>query len=263
MKKLQSRLESALRFLDRLWRPLDVIFGRGMFERAAQTAFYLLLGFFPLGLFAISVLSRFEPENFVPPDTMIGGLMPEELIELLTNAPAARASSGWLLLGSAWAASAGVWALMKAVHRAHTGKGLPPFPARFAAIGFTLGFIVVLALSFGLMVFGRWFGITASWLAVYTLLFALYNFNFLPKDQKPKPRRNALAASISATLWMVATYGFEVYMTYFSRYTELYGGIGVFLGLALWLYIVSLVVILGAQTGHLTRESFVAPPTQY
>lgn len=249
MKQFFRRIEPITRFL-------DVIFGGGLFERAAQTAFYLLLGFFPLGLFAISVLTRLEPENFVPPDITIGGFMPEELIELLTSAPAARPASGWLLLGSVWAASAGVWALMKAVHKAHTGKALPPLPGRLAAIGFTLGFVVVLALSFALMVFGRWFGITASWLAVYTLLFSLYNFNFLPKAEKPKPRRNAIAAAAAATLWMLATFGFEAYMRFFSRYTELYGGIGVFLGLALWLYLISILVILGAQVGHMSRERF-------
>ena len=216
--------------------------------RAAQTAFYLLLAFFPLGLFAVSALSRLQEETLLSlPSVELGGLLPVGLFEMLSNAPAPR-QTAWWLIGTVWAASAGVMALIRAVHAAHTGKRLRSIPARFAAIGFMLGFVVVLALSFTLTVLGgAWFGRVASWLAVYALLFSLYNLSFLPKEIRPKPRRCALAAAGAATLWMLATWGFEIYMRYFSRHDELYGSIGAFLGLALWLYLVSLVVILGAE----------------
>ncbi|MCL2030820.1 MAG: YihY/virulence factor BrkB family protein [Oscillospiraceae bacterium] len=239
---MKAWLRPALGFIRRL-------LGKDLMGQAAQTAFYLLLAFFPLGLFSVSALSRLQEETLLGlPVTEPGGLLPAELLAMLSSAPAPR-QSVWWLLGSVWAASAGVWALMKAVHAAHTGRRLRSVPARLAAVGFTLGFVAVLALSFALTFLGVWWlGTLASWLAVCALLFALYNLSFLPKESRPRPRRCALAAAGAATLWVLATWGFEVYMRFFSRYTELYGSIGAFLGLALWLYLVSLVVILGAET---------------
>ena len=244
MKKAAVSVYSAVRKL------LD----EDLLGRSAQTAFYLLLAFFPLGLFAVSILSRLQEETLLKlPITAPGGLLPAELFEMLSSTPALGAGTVWLLLGSVWAASAGVWALMKAVHAAHMGHRLRSLPARLSAIGFMLGFVVVLALSFALTFFGAWLALAASWLAVYVLLFALYSLFFLPKASRPRPRRAARAAFGAATLWMLATWGFEVYMRYFSRYTELYGSIGAFLGLALWLYVISIVVILGAETLKMGR----------
>ncbi len=56
-----------------------------------------------------------------------------------------------------------------------------------------------------------------------------------------------VGALVAAIGWTVASWGFEVYMRYFSRYTALYGGVGVFLGLAVWLFISSIVILLGAE----------------
>ena len=40
-------------------------------------------------------------------------------------------------------------------------------------------------------------------------------------------------------------------MRYFSRYTTLYGSVGAFLGLALWLFIISIVIPFGAEVNAL------------
>jgi membrane protein len=55
------------------------------------------------------------------------------------------------------------------------------------------------------------------------------------------------AAAISALLWIVATAAFRFYITNFGSYGETYGILGTVIVLLLWLYVTSVVMILGGE----------------
>lgn len=62
------------------------------------------------------------------------------------------------------------------------------------------------------------------------------------------------AASIAAGLWLLATLGFRLYITNFSSYSETYGFIGAVIVLLLWMYLTSLVVLLGGEIASEMEE---------
>ncbi len=229
-----------------VWEFALHLFSVDFIGRAAQTAFFWLLSFFPLLLFASASLTRFE----ISPD-WTRGIIPDEIMNLLTEAQMPDFSSPWLFLVSAWAASAGIWALMKGVNAVYTEKGLP-FWARLSAILFTVGFVAVLALTLTLLVTQKWLALLASAAAIFALICSLYYFT---PGTKARFRRCAWTALLATVGWVVVSRGFEIYLRMFSNYTVVYGSIGAFLGLALWLFLICIVIMVCAElSGYGLRE---------
>jgi membrane protein len=258
MQSLFRLLSSARRSAARLWEfLLSPRAGRWfdalnlMLDCAAETAFFLLLGCFPLAMFFSSVLTGLDVKRA---GTLFGTILPSEIRVLMTGPPP-NLNAPLLFLTSAWAASQGVWALMRGVFRVHTGKWLGPWPARLAAVGFTLGFAAVLSGTVALLAGGQWAALLGALGAVYLLLLGLYT---LIPGMKASPRRASVAAAAGAAGWLVLSRGFELYMREIGRYTLLYGSVGAFLGLALWLYCLALWVLLGAALARGPRSRMVA-----
>lgn len=55
------------------------------------------------------------------------------------------------------------------------------------------------------------------------------------------------ASAIAAALWVAATAGFRLYIANFSSYSQTYGILGAFIVLLLWLYVTSVVVLVGGE----------------
>lgn len=221
-----------------VWDFVMHLFEADFIGRAAQTAFFWLLSFFPLLLFASAALSRLE----ISPD-WTNGIIPEDIMNLLTEAKIPDFSSPWLFLASAWAASAGIWALMKGVNSVYKGSPMP-FWARFTAILFTVGFVAVLALTLTLLVTQQWLALLGSAVAVFALICSLYYFT---PGTKARFRRCAWTAALATAAWIAVSRAFEIYLRMFSNYTVVYGSIGAFLGLALWLFIICIVILVCAE----------------
>ncbi len=244
--KVKQKQNAAFRFIIHLFT--DDIFGR-----AAQMAFYMLLAFCPLCMFATGTLARFDI-NFSSND-----FLPKEIEGLLKEAAMPDLNSPLLFITSAWAASSAVMAMIRAVARAYktgsekndTGISVTRFAkswlsVRLIALGFTVGFVAVLALTLGSMLYDNSLGRIASYVAIFTLLFSLYLFT---PGTTAKPKRVAWTALAATFGWYLVSKAFELYISHFSKYTILYGSVGTFLGLALWLWLISLVIIIGAELG--------------
>lgn len=223
-----------------VWNFIIHIFDDDIIGIAAQTAFFLLLAIFPLALFATSFISRFQGSA----PYWATGIIPDELFALLEGAQLPEFKSPWLFAMSAWSASAGVWALMRGISRAYTGKPLTSPGARLMAIVYTIGFAAVLAITLTLLVFGQWFTLVGSASAIFLLLFALYKW---APGSTATPVRAVWTAALATIGWLAVSRVFEIYLLYFANYTVLYGSIGAFVGLALWVFLISVVVVLGAQ----------------
>lgn len=212
------------------------------FGTAAKTAFFFQLSLFPLMMIAGWALSLANWSI-----TALEGFLPNDLLDIFDNldnsAPLYNPVWG---LGALWAASSGVWALMRGINHAYDGGKLPFIKARAMAIGFTLGFLAVLSLTLAFLAISRWIMMISVAGAIFLLLFALYSFT---PGRSAKPARALWTAALAAAGWIAVSWGFEVYMRYFARYNALYGSIGAFIGIAVWVYLICVVIIVGAELG--------------
>ena len=237
-------IKQAWKSLWAFWRIIDESHTVG---RAAETAFFLLLSFFPLGMFASHMLARLNIESN---NEVFTSIFPAEIFALIDGTAASPQETGGfvaslpLFAASVWAASAAIWALMRGVYHAYTGQRLTSVKMRMLAIAFTLGFVGVIAGTLTLLALGKWLALFCSLLVIFLLLLALYT---LIPGLRARPRRAAAAAMAGAVGWLVLTRLFELYLRNINKYTLLYGGIGAFLGLALWLFCLCLLILIGAE----------------
>lgn len=74
---------------------------------------------------------------------------------------------------------------------------------------------------------------------------ALVYHHGLPRTQ---PWHRVLPGAVLATgMWYIATVGFGTYVRHFANYGEIYGSVGTAIALLVWLYLISLVVLVGAE----------------
>jgi len=60
-------------------------------------------------------------------------------------------------------------------------------------------------------------------------------------------KRTIPGAIVATALWFLTTLAFGWYVTRFANYSQVYGSLGAGIALLLWLYIISLSVLCGAE----------------
>jgi membrane protein len=246
---------------------------------AAQTSYYFVLAFFPFLIF-LSALVGSLPFTGLWDEalTWITLNFPREsqqvildTISSLTHNRGAFLSIG--LLGTAWAASAGLMNLMCSLNVAYEAKETRSFCQR---LGLAFTMLVVLTLlslgCFGLLtvddllgarlsdhgislllivlwVVGRW----ALCLLLLALALALLD-HALPN--RTRPWRSFTAGSLFFILtWVPATLGFNLYLQHFASYGKTYGALGTFVVLMVWTYITSLIALIGAEINRELQQN--------
>lgn len=92
-----------------------------------------------------------------------------------------------------------------------------------------------------LWVWGRWSIGALTSIAVITLIYHLA----IPRTQS---WQRVLPGAVLATfLWFMATLGFGWYVTNYANYAVIYGSLAAVIALLVWLYIVSIVMLIGAE----------------
>ena len=77
----------------------------------------------------------------------------------------------------------------------------------------------------------------------------------MPRTQ---PWHRVLPGSTLATvMWFVSTLLFGIYLRRFSNYSLIYGSVATAIALLIWLYIVSVVVLIGAEFNALRYPRFL------
>src|SRR5271165_1435749 len=97
----------------------------------------------------------------------------------------------------------------------------------------------------------RWIIATLTSIAVIGLIY----HHGVPRTQ---PWHRVLPGSALATvLWFASTLVFGFYLRYFANYDVIYGSVATAIALLLWLYIVSMVVLIGAEFNALRYPRFL------
>ena len=91
----------------------------------------------------------------------------------------------------------------------------------------------------------RWFIATLTSIAVIALIY----HHAVPRTQ---PWHSVIPGAIFATvLWFSTTVGFRAYLEHFGNFATIYGSLGAVMALLVWMYLISLVVLVGAELNAL------------
>jgi len=87
----------------------------------------------------------------------------------------------------------------------------------------------------------RWVIATLTSIAVIALIY----HNAVPRTQ---PWHSVIPGAVFATIvWFSVTVGFRYYLQHFGDFTTIYGSLGAGMALLVWMYLISLVVLVGAE----------------
>lgn len=238
---------------------------------AAQSTYYMVLSFFPFLIFIITMISYtplltqeiiYELEPFLPQETF--QLVMDNVQSILESRSGALLSTGMLV--TVFLASNGVAALVKGINKAYrTDKKRPFWKARGLAILLTLALSLLISLSLLLLVFGQLIGTyvfdmlgipdlfkemwEATRIAVsLAAMIIMFTFFYKISPLKKVTLRESLPGAVFTTIgWLVLSYGFSSYVNHFGNYSVTYGSIGAIIVLLIWLYLSSVVIILGGE----------------
>lgn len=236
----------------------------------AQMTFYLILSLFPFLIFLLTLLS-YTPLRTEQIAVNLVMVMPDSARSIVLGIyrDVMGDSSPTLLslgmVGSIWAASRGMLALIRTINKAYGEKERRPYlHVRFLALVYTVVFAAALMVAFALIVFG---GRIGDWLSareelaayrpLWTLLknvlslliiCALFCLVYLGAPARRLRFREAVPGALFATAgWLTVSALFSMYVNQFANYTRTYGSLGGIIVLLLWLYLSSIILLLGGE----------------
>lgn len=245
----------------------------GVSEIGAQLTYYLTLSIFPFLIFFLNIL-KLTPLADMDVLYKLLSPLPDQSREIIVNITIGILQQGSMALisfgaiGSIWSSSNGIMSLIKAVNRAYDlDEDRPYIKLRILSILLTIGLVLALVISFGILILGElifhWMIGSDHWLsllvwkifkfltpffAMVVLFSLLYKFSPSIKKGIRIKWRDTWLGSIFAALGIIsASFIFSFYVNNFSNYSRIYGSIGGIIVFLIWLYIASIIVVLGAE----------------
>ena len=244
--------------------------------RSAQLAYYFLLALFPALLFLVSLIGYFAGENSELRANLFNYLstvLPGEASQLIskTVTDVTQGSGGGKLsfgvLATLWAASNGMGAISETLNVAYEVKETRPFwRVRLTAIALTLAlaFLIISALvlvlyghdlaelvagKFGLGEAFEWAWKILQWPIVLAfVLFAFALLYYFAPDLHDQTWKWVTPGSVlGVALWLLVSFGFKAYLSYFNTYSATYGSLGAVIILMLWFYFTGAAILVGGE----------------
>ena len=245
---------------------------------SAQISYYLILAFFPFLFFLINLLS-FTP---LPNRLLIANfnaILPQETALLVKTmlTETVQAKSGAMLvlsmLASLWAASRGMSAIIRGLNHSYGVKESRRFVRlNMVALLSTVGLSVMVLISFIMIVLGRIIGSTIfGYMGAKSLFYSIWSFlrygitfgllqttfyliyRYLPN--RKLTGNHVLAGTIFTTVgWIGASLLFSFYVNNFGSYATVYGSLGGMFALIFWLYISTLIFLLGGAINAICSD---------
>ena len=251
----------------------DECFNDDVFGHAAQLAFYFLFALFPMLIF-LAALVGYLPiphlleqllkylSEVLPPTALT--LVSQTLSEITRRPRSGLLSFG--LIATIWAASSGLHALIYSLNVAYGVKKLRPWwKDRCLALGLTFAFSGLIISALAIVFFGSNLGVLLAetyhlnksfsngwqWLqwplVVLFLLFGLELIYFSAPNSSRPWKWVTPGAVFALVLWLVISLSFKLYVTRISNYTLTYGSLGSVMALMFWLYLTSIVILIGGE----------------
>ena len=260
-----------------LRRTYDGFQGDHVTDLAAALTYYAILALFPALIALVSVVGLFgDPESTTRTLTdIVSDLGPRTAadtyngpIESLTSN---RGTAGALfvagLVGAFYSASGYVGAFMRASNRIYgVEEGRPFWKLRPLQIAVTLTMVLLVALVLVALVLsgpvaesvGQAVGLTSTAVAinglakwpvlvgvVLTMLALLYYVS--PNVRLPRFRWITPGSTLAVGLWILASFGFSLYVSNFGSYDKTYGSLGGAVTFLVWVWLTNIAVLLGVE----------------
>jgi membrane protein len=255
---------------------------------AAGVAFYAFIALFPALIAAVTVYGLVsDPAEVEEQIGSFSDALPREAASLLTDqltsiAGGSSSALGWGLLlslgGALFAASGGMQNLIKAVNIAYDEEETRGFvKLRGLALALTLGAIVFIVVAIGLVAVvpvvldaaglgaaGRIAAQVARWagLVVFVLVALAVIYRFAPDRDDPKVKWVGLGSGVATLLWILGSAAFSLYVSNFGKYGETYGALAGVVILLLWLWLTSLIILIGAEINSETEQQTAKDTTK-
>ena len=276
MKK-RKRIE-IMKILIKYGRRISDIFQKAALSAyAGQSAFFMMLSFFPFLLFFFSVLNLtpLSQEDFT---IWLLTVVPEAFEDVVKGFTQEiyKGSTGRIsitMLFAIFLSSKAFLSLQQGMNAVYEVKEQRNYILlRIYGMIYSLILALILVFMLALMVFGNWihmhflaklpligeladrilnFRILISGLILFVFMWLIYVF--LP-NQKQTWRAQIPGAVFSSVGWVAFSYGFSIYVDYFSNYSSFYGATTTIALAMVWLYGCMYMIFLGGLINRLIEE---------
>jgi membrane protein len=245
-------------------------------DLAAALTYYAVLSLFPALLALVSLLGVFGQaektttalldivQRIAPGSTVDIIRQP---IEEVTNSPSAGFTLVIGVLVALWSASGYVGAFARAMNRVYeVDEGRPFIKLRFTMLVVTIVNVAIVAALGAMLVLsgpvaeavGNAVGLgdafvavwdIAKWPVMVLLVVAAIAILYYatPNVKQPKFRWMTMGSFIALVVFVLASLGFAFYVANFSNYNKTYGAIGGVIVMLLWLWILNMSLLFGAE----------------
>ena len=244
---------------------------------ASEMAYNAMLALFPAILAVLTAIGLFLPLKitFQTLASQVSEVVPEEalgLVEGFASAISGTRNPGlfsFSFIFAIWASSGALTAAMNAldqIHQIPREQARPFWRARLVALWLTIGSLLLLLLAVALFFLSdvvvrniadksgifetnllhlwQWLTLPLVLVIMSTLFAFIYRFgpSHWTRGQPIMP-----GAVLAAVFWAILSGGFRIYLRHFGSYNQIYGVVGGVIILLLWLYMSSLVLLIGEQ----------------
>jgi membrane protein len=258
---------------DILWRTYQQIGEDRLLAVAAGVVFYGLLALFPALTALVSLYGLFANASTINDQlSTLAGILPGGAVDIIREQVGRVASKGDAKLGfgfilglgiALWSANAGMKAIIDALNVVYEEKEKRGFiKLNLVSLAFTVGAIASLLLALGAVVvlplmlaslgfasvtetlvqYGRW---PILLLLVIVGLALIYRFG--PSRRQARWQWLTVGGVFAAFAWLASSALLSWYLASFAHYDATYGSLGAAIGLMMWMWISSIVILFGAQ----------------
>ncbi|MCK8786004.1 YihY/virulence factor BrkB family protein [Roseomonas sp. NAR14] len=240
---------------------------------AAGITFYALLSVFPTVAALVSLYALFaDPATIGKHLSEIAGFVPQGGMEIITDQikRVAAKADGTLgvsaiigLATSLWSANQGMKALFDSLNvvyeeeekRSFVWLNLVSLTFTVGSILFVLlamGAVVVLPIVLNLVYLGdstetllRWVRWPVLFVGITVFLSLIYRYG--PSRERARWSWVSWGGGVASLAWLGLSAGFSVYVSNFGNYNETYGSLGAAIGFMTWIWLSSIVVLVGGE----------------
>ncbi len=258
---------------------IDSIIAEDFANAAGEMAYMLAIGIFPFMLFLTAVFGWLGKKIFVTKIiAALATVAPDGVIQLIQGVlkEVTLFQNGGIVaifgfLVTWFLASNAIAVIIKGLNRANRVKENRTFlQTRLLAFVMVILNAFLLFISVNLVIFGKvivaflqfYFHLSdyianifliSRWPLAFLLLFLLSTVNYyvLPAKQYSIKRSVVPGSLFFCIFWLLGSWLFSLYVNELGTYNKVYGTIGVFAILMVWLYYTSLILLIGGEiNGH-------------
>ncbi|GLC28839.1 YihY/virulence factor BrkB family protein [Clostridium omnivorum] len=238
---------------------------------SSQLAYSLLLSFFPF-IILLFTLIGYSPLKSTDVLSMLNNLLPNDVFKLVKNTVVEIVDTKRLgllsfgMISTIWTASNGFNAVIRGLNMAYDEEEKRPYwKVQLVAILSTLGLIVIILTALALIVFGELglkllvkhfkqirtleliIDISRYIIGIFIMLITItIVYRFTP-SKKLKIKEVIPGAIFTSLGWTAASLIFAYYVNNFGNYSMIYGSLGAVIALMTWLFISSVIIMLGGE----------------